>query len=150
MGDFFRSVSFILTTSAIILYLFLWLLCGKRSGIAKEGVTTWGFLWGAVFSASLYVFVAVGWYRYGFKKTLLLMLAFLFVVYAPGQIIDESDLFFVTKLVSISAHALGGILICQFDQRWRCSAMAQRCQSKASEKAAEDLTGANIERDKVC
>ena len=96
------------------------------------------------------MFVAVGWYRYGFKKTLLLMLAFLFVVYAPGQIIDESDLFFVTKLVSISAHALGGILICQFDQRWRCSAMAQRCQSKASEKAAEDLTGANIERDKVC
>lgn len=150
MGDFFRSASFILTASAIILYFFLWLLGGRRSRKTKEGVTTWGFLWGAVFSASFYVFVAVGWYRYGFKKTLLLMFVFLFVVYAPGQIIiDESDRFFVTKMVSIGAHALGGIVICRFDQRWRCSAMEKRCQSKASEKAAEVLAGANIGENKV-
>lgn len=150
MGDFFRSASFILTASAIILYFFLWLLGGRRSGNAKEGVTTWGFLWGVLFSASFYVFVFVGWYRYGFKKTLLLMVVFLLLLYAPGQlIIDDRDRYVVTKLVSIGAHALGGIVICQFDERWRCSAMAQRCQSKASEKAAEVLTGANIEENKV-
>lgn len=150
MGEFFRSASFILTASAIILYFFLWLLGGRRSGNAKEGVTVWSFLWGAVFSASFYVFVAVGWYRYGLKKTLLLMLVFLFVVYAPGQlIIDESDRFAVVNLISIGAHALGGIVICQFDERWRCSAMAQRCQSRASKKAAEVMTGAIIEGNEV-
>ncbi len=150
MGDFFRSASFILTASAIILYCFLWALGGRRSGNAKKGANTWAFLWGAVFSASFYVFIAVGWYRYGINRTLWLIVVCLFIVYAPGLlIIDDSDRFVVTNLVSIGAHALGGMLICQFDGRWRCSTVVQRRQAKACKKAAEVLTDKKFERNNV-
>lgn len=58
--DGIRSFLFALTIASIVLYFFAWLMMGRSSEYVKKGEGTWGFLWGALFSAFFYGFIVIG------------------------------------------------------------------------------------------
>lgn len=135
------------TIAAVVLYCFAWLMVGRGSEYVKKGEGTWGFLWGALFSAFFYGFIVIGWYRYGFKKTFWLIAVCFLLIFTTVRLLcdDPDDRLVVAMLMAVPIRALGGVFVSRFDRCWRYSAIEKRHQARASKKATKALNAKDLE-----
>ncbi len=123
----FGSALSMLTMVALGLYCLLWLIVFRLFSF-KGGQSTWGFLWGALFAALFYGFLPIGWFRYGFKKALSVLLLcavsiFLLALYLCD---DPDDRMLYGLLVAVPIRAIAGLIIAWNDSTWRHRAKERR------------------------
>lgn len=136
MAEVFQFFTYI-SIASLTLYCVAWLVTPKASSLpGDEAKKTLGFFWGGMFAYLFYVYLFIGWYRYGFKRTFWILIGCLAsVMLIPRLLVEDSDdLATYSILMAVPVRAIAGAWVARNDCLWRHMTAERRRQARLNKK----------------